>query len=227
MQHSRHAHDIASLSMARCTGLADAGAAYAAVRGRRNRLALHVAAACGASAAVIGEQLVAYPEGAKARDSDGLLPLHHAVLSRATPPVLTRLLDSHPPCPAWECADLLRLEALGEGPLRHKLRAEPWRAAIPDADGRLPLHHALSCDAPAEVVELLVMIHPGACRKQDRHARLPLHYAMMRELPAVSSIEALLRAYPEARTAGFGDRPYMGTVGSQDAILTGTPFAVT
>ena len=91
------------------------------------------------------------------------------------------------------------------------------------------LHHAARIGASAAIVSQLVAIHPDACKQQDTRQMLPLHYALSRasgggwagaaseEEPSkgargadVEVLEALLQAYPEGRSVGFGDRP-MGT----------------
>jgi ankyrin repeat protein len=124
---------------------------YAAMRGKREMLPLHLACAHGACADVVSALLGAYPEGATERDREGLLPLHHACSPTrrdAAPPaaseprVLALLLAAHPVSTSWPCADLVRLGALGEPALRHKLRAQPWHARLADDARQLPLHAA-------------------------------------------------------------------------------------
>lgn len=60
------------------------------------RLALHWAAADGASAETVNALLAASPDAASARDLRGMLPLHYAAATEAPVEVVAALLEAHP-----------------------------------------------------------------------------------------------------------------------------------
>ena len=205
----------------------------AALTGRGGANAVHFAMSNARSprADTVAALLRACPDAARAHDRNGALPIHMAIelarpagreaaaqfthntdgreapIPRTCPAVVASLLDAYPITLSWPCVDLLRLGGLGEGHLRRKLQREPWQIIEADDDGRTLLHHAAKCNASTPLLEWISAQNLNAARTQDKEGKLPLHYALTHRPPKVKAIEALLRAYPDGKTVGFGDQP--------------------
>ena len=79
---------------------------------------------------------------------------------------------------------------------------------VAGADGQLPLHLAVKCAAPADVVALLLRACPDAAARRNADGQLPLHVA--EECGASASVVgALLDAHPAAAAQrnSFGKFP--------------------
>ena len=68
----------------------------------------------------------------------------------------------------------------------------------------LPLHHALTSEAAAEVSILLMHAHPPSLRCAVKGGRLPLHLAVANHAPA-DAVRELLRIYPLAASTCTAD----------------------
>lgn len=112
--------------------------------------------------------LAACPGAAEVADSEGRLPLHHALECSAAPAVAAALLKAFPAAaraPSGPHAQpaLFRAIALGASPLviLACLRAAP-DVAMRRHRGNLPFHAALLAHQPAEVVTAILAANPDA-----------------------------------------------------------------
>jgi ankyrin repeat protein len=137
---------------------------------------LHVAIAVGASAAVIESLLSVGPEACGCFDTHGKTPLHAALESLSN--------------------GVKEDDGDVGGVVLSVLCAYPQCAALRDALGRLPVHHAAK-RSNAAVLTAVITAHPAGVKEKGFGGKLPLHSVLADRLD-VMSVRALVRAYPEA-----------------------------
>lgn len=82
--------------------------------------------------------------------------------------------------------------------MRNIINAYPAGCLVPDDLGRLPLHYALSNNAPDEIIHLLLSANPKAARGVDNRGWTPLHVACSTVGTSINVIVSLLQECPEA-----------------------------
>jgi len=129
-------------------------------------LPLHSACARQTSDNLIESLLVAYPEGAAARDDQGFLPFHYACGNRASDAVVNMLLIVY-----------------------------PQAATIQDPyGGKLPLHHLSQWGTfSAGVVNMLLAVHPQGIHCKDFSGYSPLDLAKSANYPGRNVVITALK----------------------------------
>lgn len=137
-----------------------------------------------------------------ARDADGRTPLHHAASAAAAAALL-----QHQPAHATQVdfAQRLPLHTVRRSAVPVVLAAFPAAAQHADAQGWLPLHHAVAKPSPdPAAVQTLLAAHPAASQAADSEGFLPLHCAVLglpaapRATAAVSCAAAINAPLPPA-----------------------------
>jgi hypothetical protein len=93
--------------------------------------------------------LQAYPQAAKVQDKYGRLPLHWALRCKASPDVVTMLLQAYP--------QVVEVQE--------------------KVYGCLPLHYALWINASPDVINMIFKAYPKAAAVQDKQGKTPIAYA--------------------------------------------------
>lgn len=175
--------------------------------------ALHYAAGGTCSIELLKEILFSCPEAARARNNDGLLPLHVAagkaplatvqILFTAFPTAIGITDRNH-----WLPIHHAAYDSRSVDVVQFLHEAYPQATSKPNgASGRIPIHYAAVKCLSSKVIDFLLRAHPDGAKTFDAHRRLPLHNCIARcehMTPArLRCLRALLEAYPHA--AGMAD----------------------
>jgi ankyrin repeat protein len=190
-----------------------ARAECASCRCRGGNLPLHAAVRTGAAMPCKAALIAAFPDGLKAKDPNGDLPLHlalrddGAVRSSRSLEDIVQLIDGYP-----EAVSIQDKER--ELPIHYALRSRsnaaivnrlldcyPDCLRVADKEKDLPLHRALEATAVSgsydDVIIRMVRMYPDGCKKKNRLGDMPLHDAV-RTGKAIAVIEALADVHPDA-----------------------------
>jgi len=165
-----------------------------------------------------------WPESVQIPDKSGNLPLHRALMRRASSAVLSLLLETYPDAleiPNGRGSLPVHMALMHGAPLaviHSMMQTFPDSLRIPDVDGYCLLHHVLSSrrhgwDATdyLQFITLLVESSPDLLQVQTWSGYLPLHLALKLGRKFTNLIWYIFKLYPEAVLVrvpdGDGDSP--------------------
>eukprot|EP00811_Abedinium_folium_P036528 NODE_9228_length_1438_cov_5.930587.p1 GENE.NODE_9228_length_1438_cov_5.930587~~NODE_9228_length_1438_cov_5.930587.p1 ORF type:complete len:427 (+),score=55.06 NODE_9228_length_1438_cov_5.930587:1-1281(+) len=144
----------------------------------------------------------AYPNAAKEQDGGRMLPLHRALMWRASDTVIEMLFKAHPDAVKEKDGDgmlplHLALEKASDTVIEMLFAPHPDAAKDKGGGGMLPPHRVLKHQASDTVIEMLFKAHPDAVKEKGGDGMLPLHLALKHQA-SDTVIEMLLTAHPDA-----------------------------
>lgn len=169
---------------------------------------LHIAAGGCCAPELLKEILFSCPDAARARNNDGMLPLHvaagkggiEAVTALATAfPTGISVADRNHWLPIHHAAyDSREVEVV-----KYLHESLPAAVSKPQAgNGRLPIHYAAVKCLSSRVMYYLLSVYPEGARTFDVHRRLPLHNLIARcdfmNAARLRCLRQLLEVYPYA-----------------------------
>eukprot|EP00586_Coscinodiscus_wailesii_P006821 CAMPEP_0172487600 /NCGR_PEP_ID=MMETSP1066-20121228/16727_1 /TAXON_ID=671091 /ORGANISM="Coscinodiscus wailesii, Strain CCMP2513" /LENGTH=872 /DNA_ID=CAMNT_0013254305 /DNA_START=162 /DNA_END=2780 /DNA_ORIENTATION=- len=155
---------------------------------------------------IVDTLLVSYPDAAKHKNKEGLIPLHLAAKSNTWHGIYLHLLSSYPDSAAV-------VDPEGNLPIHWACKHSEFEEAVTalindfaqgvkmkDSKGDLPLHICVRHRASLSTIKNLLHHHPTAISETDYQSDLPIHIALVHDLHW-ESVLFLLAQYPDAVTA--------------------------
>jgi ankyrin repeat protein len=198
------------------TVLVEASASSISARDQSRRLPLHVAVVNGAPLDVLEFLVDKYDAALNLADSNGYLPIHHAVKQKPVECDLATQVQSFA-CVKYFVekypVGLHMTDVEGRLPVhiavgrrwpyvptvKYLVKKFPVSLQTPDHAGSLPLHATVAHAAAMEVIRFLHKEHPGAINAATRRGKLPLHIAVAAKYaPSVELTRFLIEESPQA-----------------------------
>jgi ankyrin repeat protein len=181
---------------------------HAKVLNTKNESLLQVALRNKYSEMVVLALLAACPIASKCPDSLGYLPLHRALVHKASDEVILSLVKEFPEAAMAAIQnksggpDLMpltvALQTKRSGPVvQALLNVQVDAVSCVDENGDMPLHQAIKLGAPAGSVEAILYSWEDAAKAKDKNGYLPLHLSIKHSAPG-DTIVKILNCYPEA-----------------------------
>jgi len=181
---------------------------HAKVLNNKNESLLQVALRNKYSETVVLALLNACPIASKCPDSLGYLPLHRALVHKASDEVIIRLIKEFPEAACVPIQnksggpDLMPLTVALQtkrsgAVVQSLLNVQVDAVSSVDENGDMPLHQAIKLGAPPSAIESILYSWEDAAKAKDKNGYLPLHLAIKHSALGEIIIK-ILNCYPEA-----------------------------